>query len=139
MMDFTEFKRRINAIPVTPELLGEAMLMIADLPPAEKNLFETRTARVVELVERKGWGEASCFVAMAITVRLMALDSVLDDRVVKEWQLPTAECGVSYVHLEVLRAAAEAPVLEGPDGQPAFAVAAFCTRLAATAAPKGRA
>jgi len=138
-MDFTEFKRRINAITVPPELLGEAMLMIAKLPAADKKSFETRTARVVELVERKGWGEASCLVAMAITVRLMALDSVLDDRLVKEWQLPAAECGASYVHHEVLRIATEEPVLEGPEGQPVFAVGPFCTRLTAAATPKGRA
>lgn len=138
-MDFSEFKRCINAITVSPELLGEAMTMIANLPAAEKSVFEARTVRVVELVEQKGWGEASCLMAMAITVRLMALDSVLDDRVVKEWQLPAAECGVSYVHHEVLRVAAEEPVLEGPNGQPVFAISAFCTRLAATAASKGRA
>ena len=138
-MDFAEFKRRINEITVSPELLGEAMTMVAALPAADKSSFETRTTRVVELVEQKGWGEASCFVAMAITVRLMALDSVLDDRVVKEWQLPAAESGVSYVHHELLRVASEEPVLEGPHGQPVFAIAPFRTRLAATSAPKGRA
>ncbi|HWB49519.1 MAG TPA: hypothetical protein VG651_10445 [Stellaceae bacterium] len=139
-MDFTEFKRCINAITVSPELLGEAMMMIANLPAADKASFDARTAHVVALVERQGWGEASCLVAMAVAVRLMALDSVLDDRVVKAWQLPSAAgCGGSYVHRDVLRAAAEEPVLEGPDGEPVFAIAAFCTRLAATAAPKGRA
>lgn len=138
-MDFAEFKRRINAVTVSPDLLAEAMVMIAGLPAADRDSFELRTARVVEMVERKGWGEASCFVAMAVTVRLMALDAVLDERAIQQWRLPGGECGGSYVHHELLRVAAEEPVLEGPDGQPAFAVAAFCRRLAATAASKGRA
>ena len=138
-MDFATFKSRINATPVSPELLGEVMSMIEKLLPAERNVFEARTARVAEFVEKKGFGEAAVFVAMAITVRLMALDSVLDDRLVKEWLLPAAESEVSYIRGDLLQVVAEEPVLEGPAGQPIFAIASFRERLTASAFPKGRA
>jgi len=139
-MDFAEFKSRINATPVSPELLGEVMVMIAKLSPAERDAFETRTARVADFVEKKGFGEAAIFVAIAITVRLMALDSVLDDRLIKEWLLlPAAECGGSYVRGDLLRVVAEEPVLEGPDGQPIFAIASLRERLTASISAEGRA
>ena len=76
---------------------------------------------------------------MAVTIRLIALDTLRDDRLVKKWLLPAAGQGITYVHADLLRVAADEPIIEGPEGQPAFALASFSRRLAEAAVSSGRA
>ncbi len=139
MICFAEFKSRINATKVAPELLGEVMAMIASTPGAERDDLDARAHRIVDHLARKDPGGNSGLLAMAITIRLMALDSVMDDRLVKRWLIPASEPSITYVHADLLRVAVEEPVIEGPEGQPAFVIASFCRRLTAVAASRGRA
>jgi hypothetical protein len=134
-MDFQGFKDKINAISLPPELLGEAMVLYAGLPPEEQS-FEARTQRVVALVAAKGLANHG-MIAMAVTVRLMALDGALEDAGIRRWTLPGDQPSRSYVHACVLHAAAVEPVLEGPRGQPVFDLERFRTRVLQLTAASG--
>jgi len=135
-MDFQAFKDEINATSVPPELLGEAMVMYAGMAPEEQS-FETRAQRVLALIAEKGYGADRGMVAMAVTVRLMALDGVLEDDAVRRWTLPGDQPSRTYVHACLLAAASTEPVLEGPRGQPAFDVERFRTRVLQLTAASG--
>jgi hypothetical protein len=135
MSEFAAFKQEINAIQVTPELLGEVMVIYATLPAAEQT-FEARAKRVVALLtERKA--ENAGMLAMAVTVRLMALDGALADEGIRHWTLPGDQPERTYVHASVLRAACEEAVLESPQGQPIFDPDRFRARVLQCAAAAG--
>ncbi len=138
MSDFAKFKDDLNRIAVTAELLGEVMEMYAEIPPEQRS-FEVRARRVVELLTGKGHDRSCGLLAMAITIRLMALDAILEDSEVQCWTLAGTEPGVTYVHSDLLRAAAEEAVLEGSMGEPIFDTANFRQRVLQIAAAKGRA
>ena len=101
MSDFAEFKDDINRTAVSAELLGEVMMMYGEIAPEERG-FEARAERVVALLTKKGHGEKPGPLAMAIMIRLMALDAILADKEVQDWTLPGAEPGVTYVHSALL-------------------------------------
>src|SRR5260370_42483101 len=88
MPDFAKFKRDINATKVPADLLGEVMVMCAALPPAERDSFEFRATRVLDLLAKKGYGKECGLLAMTITIRLMALDAILEGGEVRGWILP---------------------------------------------------
>lgn len=138
MPDFAKFKKDLNRIAVTAELLGEVMEMYAALAPEQRS-FEARARRVVELLTAKGYDRNRGLLAVAITIRLMALDAILQDSEVQCWTLPGTEAGVTYVHSDLLRAAAEEAVLEGSMGEPIFDTANFRRRVLQLAAARGRA
>ena len=138
MSNFAEFEDEINRVTVSAELPGEVMLMYAELAP-EKRGFEARAMQVVELLTNKRHGEKRGLLAMAIMIRLMALDAILADREVEDWTLPGAEPGATYVHSSLLRAACEETVVEGSKGQPMFDDASFRQRLLQMAATGNRA
>jgi hypothetical protein len=138
-IDFSEFKARINAVRVAPELLGEIMAALAVLPAVERDDFEARATRIIGFLKEKRIGKDYGLLAMAATIRLMALDSVLDDRLVQTWLLPGPQPGVAYVHSDLMRAIAEEPVIEGPQGEPVFAIPSFSRRLAQIARAQGSA
>ena len=89
MSDFLKLKNDLNKIAVTPELLDEVMVKYAALPPAER-IFEARARRVIALLRDRGHGANCGLLAMAITIRLMALDVILKDHEVQGWTLPGA-------------------------------------------------
>jgi len=62
-----------------------------------------------------------------------------EDGEVRGWILPGSEPGISYRHADLLRAAAEEPVVEGPEGQPVFIAGPFRQRLLENVASKARA
>jgi hypothetical protein len=136
--DFLKFTNDINATKVTPELLGEVMVMYATLPPEER-VFEVRAKRVIALLRDRGAGAGCGLLAMAITIRLMALDVILKDRDVQGWTLPGDGPDVTYVHSELLKVAAEAPLLEGANGQPIFDSGDFRRRVLRIAGAGGHA
>jgi hypothetical protein len=114
--DFAKFKNDINATKVTAELLGKVMDMYAAMPPDERLVFEARAMRVLRLLEKAGVDADRGLLAMTITIRLMALDAMLEDSQVQGWILPGPEPGVTYVHADLLKAAAEEPIVESPEG-----------------------
>ena len=138
MSSFAEFKDDINRTVVSAELLGEVMAMYAEIGPEERG-FESRAIRVVKLLTDKGHDKKCGQLAAAIIIRLMALDAILADKEVQGWTLPSAEPGVSFVHSNILRAAAEEAIMEGSKGQPIFDAANFRRRVLQIAATGGRA
>jgi hypothetical protein len=128
--DFLKFKNDLNTTKVTPELLGAVMVMYASLSPEER-IFEARAKRVIDLLHDRGHGTNCGFLAMAITIRLMALDVILKDHEVQGWTLPGGGPDVTYVPSYLLKVAAEAPLVEGPNGQPIF----DSTRLSTPCSP----
>ena len=53
--------------------------------------------------------------------------------------MPEEEPGIDYLHIDLLTAAAEEPIIEGEDGQAAFAVESFRRRVLANAKARGSA
>jgi hypothetical protein len=136
--DFLKLTKDLNKTAGTPELLGEVMAMNAALPPAER-IFEARAKRVIALLRDSGHGANCGLLAMAITIRLMALDVILKDHEVQGWTLPGGGPDVTYVHSYLLKVTAEAPLVKGPNGQPIFDSTDFQRRVLRIAGTRGHA
>lgn len=135
-----QFIRAINAQKVTPPLLGEVMILWASLPSREWRDFDRRLERVVEFVGKKNGADDSPMLAMAVALRLMALDAMIVDPELRGWLMSErSPDGVTYIHGDLLKVAAEQAVLEGPAGEPTFDRVSFRTRLLELADASGRA
>jgi hypothetical protein len=137
--DFAKFKSDINRAIVTGQLLGDVMLAYAAMPIEARSVFENRVNRVLDLLEEKGHGKNRGLLAMAITVRLMALDAILGDERIEGWTIRGREPGMTYVHADLLSAAAEEPVLEDPRGEPVFDTENFRRRVLEITGTRGHA
>ena len=71
--------------------------------------------------------------------RLPALARLEQAAALRGWSLPRLEAGSVSLALDVLKAAAEVPLIEDAEGQAAFDEDAFQRRMLATAEPDGRA
>src|SRR5262245_44183808 len=110
------FMQEINAQRVSAALLGKVMHLWASLPRNEWRDFDRRLERVVELVEREHGAEGTPMLAMAVALRLMALDALVLDPEFRGWLITEhSPGGITYIHGDLLQIAAEQPVLEGPD------------------------
>lgn len=135
-----QFIREINAQQVSASLLGEVMTMWAALPADEWNDFDLKLQRVVDFVGKKDGCENSPMLAMAVALRLMALDGVVMDPEMRGWLMSgRTRDGITYLHGDLLKVAAEQAVLEGPSGEPLFDREAFRMRLMELAGAGGRA
>lgn len=68
--------------------------------------------------------------AMAVALRLMALDAMVVEPELRGWLMSErSPDGVTYIHGDLLKVAAEQAVLEGPAGEPIFDPVSFRTRL----------
>lgn len=133
-----EFIREINAQKVSGSLLGEVMILWASLPPDEWQDFDRRLARVVDFVAEKRVGDP--MLAMAVALRLMALDAIVIDPEIRGWLMSgKSPDGITYLHGDLVRVAAEQEVLEGPAGEPTFDREAFRVRLMGMAKARGSA
>lgn len=120
------FIRDINALSVPAPLLGEVMIMWAGLPPDEWANFDRKLERVVEFIDKNDRSEKHFMLAMAVALRLMALDSMVVDPEIRGWLMPgQSSSGITYLHGDLLKVAAEEVILEGPHGEPTFAPASF--------------
>lgn len=134
-----QFIRDINAQKVSAPLLGEVMTIWASLPADEWNDFNSRLQRVVDFIDKRGGCETSPMLAMAVALRLMALHGVVMDPEMRGWLMSGRTCnGMTYLHGDLLKVAAEEVILEGPTGEPANREA-FLARLMELAATRGRA
>lgn len=134
------FMREINAQKVPAPLLGKVMHLWASLSRDEWRDFDRRLERVVEFVEREHGGERSPMLAMAVALRLMALDATVVDPELRGWLISErSRDGITYIHGDLLLVAAEQTLLEGPAGEPVFDRVPFRTRLMELAAARGHA
>lgn len=135
-----EFMREINALTVTASLLGKVMHLWASLPRDEWQDFDRKLERVVELVGGEQGGKDSPMVAMAVALRLMALDAMVVDPEVRGWLMSDRlSDGITYIHGDLVKVAAELALLEGPAGEPTFDRVSFRSRLMELAEARGRA
>jgi hypothetical protein len=125
-----DFIQEINAQKVSASLLGKVMHLWASLPRGEWCDFDRKLERVVELVGQEHDGDAGRMLAMAAALRLMALDAMVVDPELRGWLMSErSPDGITYIHGDLLKVAAEQAILEGPAGEPIFDRVPFRTRL----------
>jgi hypothetical protein len=134
------FMQEINAQKVSVPLLGKVMHLWASLPRDEWRDIDRRLERVVELVDREAGAEGTPMLAMAVALRLMALDAMVVDLELRGWLMSErSPDGITYIHGDLLTVAAEQAVLEGPAGEPTFNRVSFLAHLMQLAATRGQA
>jgi hypothetical protein len=130
---------RINRTQAPAELLGEAIEMHADLPAEDRRAFEVRSIRIFEMLDRKGFGKKCADLVLAIDYRLTALARLLQEHQVRGWTLPAGDQGADFVHRDLVRAAAEEPVIEDENGYAAFNPESFQARVLRLTTARGQA
>ena len=128
---------RANRTRVPPELLVEAIELFAEMPcEEEQSVFDVRTLRLVDFLRAKGFsGRHHADLVVAITFRSFALAHLVQSDPVKGWIISADERGMTRLHAEIVRAAAE----EDPDSAVVFDVRSFTPHLLFVAQPQGRA
>ena len=135
-----EFIRDINAQKVPAALLGKVMHLWASIPREEWRDFDRKLEHVLELVSKEHSGEGAPLLAMAAALRLMALDALVVDPELRGWLMSErSPGGITYIHGDLLKVAAEQPILEGCAGEPIFDRASFRARLMELTAMRGHA
>jgi|GEM_PF-974544 len=132
------FLVRVNRTKVTADLLGEVLEMHAAMSAEDRPVFEARAIRIFELLERKGLNEDRGALATAIDFRLTALARLQKDNALHGWTMPGTEAGMDYIHADLLKAAAEEPLIE-KHGQAVFDVQSFQNRVLTNAKMRGSA
>lgn len=135
-----EFMQEINAQKVSAALLGKVMHLWASLSRDEWNDFDRRLERVVDFVGKEHHGGGAPILAMAVALRLTALDALVLDPGLRGYLITEhSPGGITYIHGDLLRIAADQAILEGADGEPTFDREVFCARLMGLTAAQGRA
>ena len=99
-------------------------------------MFDVRTLRLVDFLRAKGFaGRHHADLVVAITFRSFALAHLVQSDPVKGWIISADERGMTRLHAEIVRAAAE----EDPDSAVVFDVRSFTPHLLFVAQPQGRA
>jgi hypothetical protein len=135
----TDVLNRVNQTKLAAELLGDAAEMHAGLPADDRSSFEGRAISLFKMLDRRGLGRKRADLAIAIDFRLTALARLLQDRQVRGWTLPAGHDGADFVHPDLIRAAAEEPVIEDANGQPAFDPESFRNRVLRLTETRGEA
>ena len=130
---------RANRTPVPPELLIEAVELFAGMSFEERSLLDIRTLYLIEFLRAKGFsGKHHADLVVAITFRYFALRQLLCRDLLKDW-IMAQDQGMTRLHAEIIRAAAEEALVEEPDSAAAFEVSSFVRRILLVAQPQGRA
>jgi len=134
------FLDKVNRTMVAPELLGEAMQMHAEMPVENRSVFEARSIALFQLLTEKGFkGRRHADLAMAIKFRLQALSRLIESGITRGWTLPGDADGRTYLHADVLWAAAREPLIESADKQASYDPDGFSRRLLELTEAKGQA
>ncbi len=132
---------RANRTRVPPELLVEAIELFAEMPcEEEQSVFDVCTLRLVDFLRAKGFtGTHHADLVVAITFRSFALSHLVRCEPVNGWIISAEERGMTRLHAEIIRAAAEEALVEDPDSVATFDVRSFARRILHLAQPQGRA
>ena len=131
---------RANRTRVPPELLVEAIELFTEMPREEQSVFDVRTPRLVDFLRAKGFsGRHHADLVVAIIFRSYALAHLVRCEPVNGWIISAEERGMTQLHAEVIRAAAEEALVEDPDSVATFDVRSFARRILHLAQPQGRA
>lgn len=132
--------KTVNKTKIEPNLLGDVMQMHADMPPEDRSSFEARAFRIFDLLNGRGYrGKKRAALSVAIDFRLTALARLIDARGGRGFTMPGREEGMDWVHADLVRCAAEEPVVEDEARQPAFDADRFEQRLLAICETQGEA
>lgn len=136
----SDYLQRVNQETVAPELLREVLTMYALMPAEDRSVFEARAFRLFELLQARGLA-ADSDLPMAIEFRLEALASLQGERALGAWTLPGKQGGdgAVYVHADLVKAAAEEPLVETNAGRPGFDPDSFKRRVLAISDMRGTA
>lgn len=129
--------REALARPIDPTLLEEVLKAVDAMAPEDRGFEGTSIATVRILHERDVPDDDRVIIAMGISFRLRALAKLTADGGGRGWVLP-GEPGADFVHEELLRCAAEEPLVE-VEGEPTFDAGSFHRRLLALAETRGEA
>lgn len=109
----SEFLDRINRTRVPPDLLAEVMARYAAMAPSERGALEARAFEVIQLLEAKGFRQnLKADLLLAIQFRMEALAHCALDSAAEGWTLPGMETGQVLMHADLIKAAAETPLVE---------------------------
>lgn len=132
--------KQINRIPVSSEMLEEALLRHSAMPAEKRSVFEARISVLIQFIEEKGFnGSRLSDLALAINFRLTALAHLVKGDQMHQWTLPGDERGQVLLHADMLKAAAKEPLIENAKGQAAFDSPAFAKHVLRVAEARGRA
>lgn len=135
----SKFMEKINRTAVAPELLGEVLEMHAAMPAADRGVFEARAIQLFQLLDQKAPGQDRAALAIAIDFRLTALARLQRDEPLRGWTLPGNELGMQVIHADLVKAAANEPLIENLAGEAAFDADSFRRRVLANAEARGNA
>jgi len=126
--------KRVNKQKVDPDLMKAVLEEVAGEPV--KRGFEGTTFEIFQRVSELGLPERQrTDLALAVSFRLQALARLMEDGGGRGWTLP-GEPGCTFVHEELVRAAAEEPMIE-VNNQVAFDPMSLHRRLLALAEMHG--
>ncbi len=134
-----DFLARTNEVTISPELLGEVLLMHAGLPPEDRRDHTVRMIRLFELLDDKGLQDDRADISIAIDFRLTALARLLAAQEALGWTIPGSETGMELIHPSLVRGAAEEPLIGDANHQPAFDPESFRQRVLTVTDPSGSA
>lgn len=134
-----DFLKKVNRTPVTSDLLADALELHASMVPEDRDVYEARMFKLFQYLDDKGLQKKRGELAMAIDFRLTALARLQSDQALRGWTLPGTEAGMDYIHADLLKAAADEPVIEDEQKQAAFDVESFRRRVLGIAETRGQA
>lgn len=129
---------RMNRVTVTAELLAEVMQMHAAMPAEDRGDLAARSCGVFALLDDRVAPDQLGPLTAAIDFRLTALARLIDERGGRGFTLPGGEQGLEMIHPDLVRCAAEEPLIE-KGNKLAFDVDSFQRRLLGVTEPHGQA
>jgi hypothetical protein len=131
---------RVNHTKVAPELLLDVIKVHSEMAAEDRPVLEARMFRIFQLLSEKGFkGNRHADLSIAIQFRLEALAKLVKADATRGWTMPGKEAGATSIDIDLLTAAAQEPLIEGPDGHAAFDSDGFQKRVLRIAEAQGRA
>jgi hypothetical protein len=129
---------RVNRTPISPKLLGEAMELHSEMAANDRPVVDAQIFQLIEFLKDKGFtGRRHSDLVVAINFRLMALARLVQGDHVKGWTVPCQEKDLTYLHGDVLKAAAMEALIEDEDGFVLFDANTFALRVLELSSPEG--
>ncbi len=131
---------KVNRTKVVPELLLDVIKAHSEVPAEDRPVLEARIFRISQLLSGRGLkGRRHNDVLLAIQFRLEALARLIEADATRGWTMPGLESGVTSIDIDLLTAAAQEPLIEGPDGHAAFDADSFQKRVLKISETNGQA
>lgn len=121
---------KANRTQVSPELLGEAMEIYANMPPEDRSVLDARLIRVFDFLRAKGFtGRREADLAAAVNFRLTALARIVQSSLIQGRTLSDRGNPIPEQADVLVEAAAKETLVEDDDGCVAFDAGSFERRI----------